>query len=195
MGLNHTIKFSRPLERSAWLRLDVYPYDEEGSFPDDGAEQIVAKLLEYGETVSIGKDLIFQRLYPPIFEVPGIAEVNLYTALPNLDVNIPAGKADLAALFAWFETKKSVLNIGDTFVVQTAQDTDDAALAAAKGSAPVQYDVFRITNVVSPAIEYVANLNVLSAPYGDAYGQVNIAVAGTEVAIFDEARINVVVHS
>lgn len=190
MSIQHAISFSRPLERPVWLRLDVTKYTEEGLFPSDGADQIVQKLLEYGKTVTIGKDLIYQRLYPPIFEVPGIASVELYTALPNL-IFVAGSYAHLSDLFNYFKTLKSVLVIGDTFVVNSVGDTGDGDLATAKGSAVVLYDVFTITNVATPAIAYVDRLNKTVAPYGSAYGQVNIAVAGTEIAIFDEARINV----
>jgi uncharacterized phage protein gp47/JayE len=193
MGVEHIISFSRPLERNVWIRIGVHTYSEEGTFPDDGEEQIKEKLLEYGETVSIGTDLIFQRLYPPVFQVPGISSVDIYTAMPNLDVSVPLGTADLAALFTYFETLKSVLNIGDTFLVETTQDTTDAALAAAKGSAPAQYDVFEITNVVAPAVSYVGNVDqAFPAPF-PAYGQVNIPVDGTEKPVFSAAKMVVTV--
>lgn len=193
MSINHSIKFSRPLARTAWVRLDVYLSTEENTFPSDGADQINAAILEYGKSVSIGDNLIYQRLYPPIYTVPGISAVDLYTALPTLDVEISGTYADLDALFAWFETMKSVLNISDTFVVESAGDTTDAALEAAKGSAPVQYDYFQIDNVATPAISYLGNLNDNTAPY-PAYGITNISVGGTEVVIFDAAKINVNVH-
>lgn len=190
MSVSHTIKFSRPLVRPAWFRLDVYKYSEEGLFPSDGADQIKRKLLEYGESsVSIGVDLIFQRLYPPIYQVPGISSVNLYTALPNLDVEIePATYADLHALFAWFETLKAVLYDNDTFVVESDGDTVNAALTTAKGSAPVQNDYFKITSVAGHTISYLGALDDVIAPY-PAYSQANIAVSGTEVAVFGLDRI------
>lgn len=190
-GNNQTVFFSRPFERALWVRVVLTEYSEE-EFPTDGEDQVAANILAYGEEfVTIGKDVIIQRLFKPIYEVAGIEAADVFTVLIDFDVTINDGEdANLTALFAntLLPAKGIALAVGDKFQVHGSGDTVDNALQTAKGSAVVADDVFRITNVGAPAVAFEGNLT--TTPYA-AFDQVNIAVGSTEIAVFDLARIAV----
>ena len=196
-GIEQTLRFSRPYQRQVWVRADLYLYDEE-IFPAGGDEQVAEAIYNYGNTLQIGDDLIFQRFFGIIYTIPGIGSVNLYLALPNVIITINAlqfanlGELVNKPLVGLLALNPSLVD-NDTFMVNGDNDTVDTALATAKGSAPAQYDLFKLTSVSTPTITYLGNLNDNTAPY-PAYVQENIPVSGSEYSVFDLARMNINVH-
>jgi len=191
-GSDHNIQFSRPFERAVWVRVLLDSFDEE-EFPDDGTAQVAANIKQYGDDyLTIGKDLIIQRLFKPIYEVVGIEEASLYAVLIDLDVTINDSEdANLAALFTNTLTpaKGLALRVGDKFQVHGTGDTTNNALQSAKGGGVVADDVFRITGI-GPATAVAYSGNLTNAPYG-AFAQTNVEVNSTEIAVFDLVRIHV----
>ena len=78
-GNTQVINFSRATEIYMHVKVTYTKYTEE-TFPSDGESQIEDNVLEYGQTHSIGEDVIVQRFFGPIFEVPGIATVTVEIA-------------------------------------------------------------------------------------------------------------------
>lgn len=69
-----TMFFSRPVLIDIWIKATLTLYNEE-QFPTDGEDQVKQKILDYGNTLDIGEDVIGQRFYGPIFEIPGIGNI------------------------------------------------------------------------------------------------------------------------
>ena len=71
-GNAHDVYFSRPAVKDIYIEVDYTLFSEE-DFPTGGAATIADVVVEYGSTIGIGKDVIPQRFFGPIFEaVPGI---------------------------------------------------------------------------------------------------------------------------
>jgi uncharacterized phage protein gp47/JayE len=71
--------FSRPVSMYAYVKVRFDGYDEE-TFPSDGIDTIKAAILEYGNTLRIGEDMIRDRFYAPIFN-SGVAGIGVITTL------------------------------------------------------------------------------------------------------------------
>jgi uncharacterized phage protein gp47/JayE len=72
------IQFDRPTAVYVWVRAVVTLLPpEEQPFPSDGFERIAAAILAAGQAHVIGQDVRLQRFYCSIYEIPGIAEVDL----------------------------------------------------------------------------------------------------------------------
>lgn len=196
-GLGHTIKFNRAYERIAWVYAIITPFTagEEEVFPDDGVAQVAEKLLAYGESLDMGKDIIPQRFYKPINEVTGIDYTDLWVAVPEYTAAIvDETYADLEALFAYLTTLRAPY-YGDLIAVLGAGDTTDDALATAKGGAVVANDVFAVSEL-SPlaAVTYVGNLGIdptTVLPSETPFSQTNIEIGDTEQPVFNSGRITV----
>jgi len=80
--------FSRPVPKYAWVEVTISYYDEE-IFPDDGVAQIQNQILTYGNTFEIGLNIIPQRFFGPIFQVPGIEEISVKVAITGDPGDIP----------------------------------------------------------------------------------------------------------
>lgn len=81
-GIAHDIRFDRPTPRYIWVsaELTLLPAEEE-VFPPDGFTRIAANLLEEGNTLGVGQDVIWQRLLRAVYLVSGVAEVNMKLAV------------------------------------------------------------------------------------------------------------------
>lgn len=93
----------------------------------------------------------------------------LYTA-PQQDFDVTIAAETIVVAFGIGGTvtaaKGSALEVGDVFAVQSNQDFTGTELATAKGSAPAQYDYFRITAVTTPAVEYLSPSSVSAVSIG-----------------------------
>ena len=91
-GTEHIIGYSRPEYISVRVEIDYQLYSEE-VFPIDGGDQIKDAVYNFGlEEYTLGKDVLPERLYTPIFTINGIKSADIkvyylgstdeYTSLP-----------------------------------------------------------------------------------------------------------------
>lgn len=87
--------FSRPVSVDIWVKADLTLYDEE-IFPGDGEAQVKNKILEYGNTFTIGLDVMPDRFIGYIMQVPGIGQVSVSVKAAELDpwVSFPLSIGD-----------------------------------------------------------------------------------------------------
>ena len=83
---DHAIYFNRPIPAYIWVDVTVTLYSEE-QFPDNGVQQIQAIVTDTGNNFGIGKDVIPQRFFGPIYSgVSGIGQLDIKVAKAT-DVN------------------------------------------------------------------------------------------------------------
>jgi len=78
-GFTQTILYSRPENIYIWVKVKRDKYDEE-IYPTDGDALIKDKILEWSLEISnidVGKDVIRQRLSTPVYNVPGIEDIEI----------------------------------------------------------------------------------------------------------------------
>lgn len=81
-GFAHTIRYNRPIEVNIYLRITVTEYPEE-SLPPNAQNLIAESALNYGNTLTIGNDVILQRFMGAIYQnVAGIGYITV-TASTN----------------------------------------------------------------------------------------------------------------
>ena len=90
-GTDQPIAFSRPVNVYIWVRMTVN-INGVGTWPDNGPDAIREELVEYGDTLGVGDNVVFQALFGPIYQVPGVATVDLEIArTPAPDVEPEPG--------------------------------------------------------------------------------------------------------
>lgn len=75
---NRSISFSRPTGQAIAVRVTYSRYDEE-SFPTNGSSQIQQAVVNFGNTLSPGEDVIVGRFFGSIYQVPGIGDLTVET--------------------------------------------------------------------------------------------------------------------
>lgn len=76
-GFPHTINFNRPLVVPIYLDIAVTEYPEE-SLPPNAQTMIVDAVINYGNTLTVGNDVILQRFMGAIYQnVPGICYITV----------------------------------------------------------------------------------------------------------------------
>lgn len=78
-GDPQVMNFSRPTPIYIWIDVDLTLYDEE-TFPSNGVALVEQAFVDYGNTLGIGEDVLFQRVLCQIFNVTGIASGSLQIA-------------------------------------------------------------------------------------------------------------------
>jgi len=86
----HDIYFNRPTPIYIWVNVDVFLYNEE-AFSDAGTTQIKQIVTDTGNSFGIGKDVIVQRLFGPIYAgVTGIGKMVITVASETDPTTVPA---------------------------------------------------------------------------------------------------------
>ena len=67
-GYTRTVKFSRPSNVDIHVEMTL---TTNTNFPVDGIDQIKKNLINHIQALRIGEDVVFSRLYTPIFSVAG----------------------------------------------------------------------------------------------------------------------------
>lgn len=67
-GYQREIKFSRPTPVNIYIQLEL---TTDQNFPEDGYDQIREAIINYVDSLSIGQDVLYSRLYTPINSVKG----------------------------------------------------------------------------------------------------------------------------
>lgn len=76
-GFPHTINFNRPLVVPIYLNIAVTEYPEE-ALPPNAQTMIVDAVINYGNTLTVGNDVILQRFMGAIYQnVPGIGYITV----------------------------------------------------------------------------------------------------------------------
>lgn len=76
-GFPHTINFNRPLIVPIYLRITVTEYPEEALLPN-AQTMITEAVLNYGNSLTVGNDVILQRFMGAIYSsVPGIGYITV----------------------------------------------------------------------------------------------------------------------
>ena len=76
-GFPHTINFNRPIVVDVWLNISVTEYPEE-SLPPNAQNMIEEAVLNYGNSLTVGNDVILQRFMGAIYSaVSGIGYINV----------------------------------------------------------------------------------------------------------------------
>ena len=76
-GFPHTINFNRPLIVPIYLNITVTEYPEE-ALPPDAQAMITEAVLNYGNTLTVGNDVILQRFMGAIYQnVAGIGYITV----------------------------------------------------------------------------------------------------------------------
>jgi uncharacterized phage protein gp47/JayE len=111
-GLAHEIKFSRPTEVDIWMIVNITPNTDanEGPlYPVNGDDLVEEVILEYGATFQLGQDVVVNRFYTPINEVPGVIGIEILVGLsdpPTSSNNISVDPGELAK----FDSTRIVVN-------------------------------------------------------------------------------------
>lgn len=94
------IKFSRPADKYAWIRVSVNALYPEEPLPAAVVSAIKAAVLAYGTSLGVGQDVITQRFYGPIYTATtGIGSITVEAALTTLPTDSPVystGNASVA---------------------------------------------------------------------------------------------------
>lgn len=76
-GNNQTVKFNRPETMYIWVKVKRSFYTEE-TYPTDGDDQIKDNIIAYAAAnIGVGVDVIRQRLATPVYDVPGVGEIEI----------------------------------------------------------------------------------------------------------------------
>jgi len=78
-GDNQVINFSRPTPIYIWITVDLTLNTEE-TFPTNGTTLVEQAIVDYGNTLNIGDDVLIQRVLSQIFNVTGISSGNMQIA-------------------------------------------------------------------------------------------------------------------
>ena len=85
-GFNHTINYNRPIPVYVWLDIEITEYPEE-TLPPDATTIITEAVIEYGNSLTVGNDVILQRFMGAIYQaVSGVGYITVTAA-----TGIPAG--------------------------------------------------------------------------------------------------------
>ncbi|WP_347253233.1 hypothetical protein [Leminorella grimontii] len=81
-GDGQRICFSRAAQKYAWIRVRVTGLYDEEALPQDVISTIKRSVMSYGETLSIGEDIILQRMLGPIYaNTTGLSQITIEAAV------------------------------------------------------------------------------------------------------------------
>ena len=82
-GESQAIRFSRPVPQYIWVHLTITP-NGVGTFPDNAEDAAIDAIVEYGETLGVGDNVIYQALFGPVYsEIPGIESLSVKIAVSD----------------------------------------------------------------------------------------------------------------
>ena len=95
MGNTQVIFFSRPTPVYIWVEVTL-TLDAQESFPTNGLQLVQQAILNYGNSLGVGLDVILQRVLCQIFTVPGVAHGDMQIAATYNIGNSPSyGTSDI----------------------------------------------------------------------------------------------------
>lgn len=110
-GVEHTIRFSRPEERTIYV--DATYTKDPDTYPADGDDQVKAAIVAWGDTLPVGKDVTASRVSAAVFEVTGVIDVTDIdigvTAAPTTGITVTVTSRQLAV----FDTSRITVATSD----------------------------------------------------------------------------------
>lgn len=108
-GVNRTINFSRPTPIDIYI--DVTVVTDPSTFPADGADQVAQAIVDFGDALQIGDDVIARRISCAPFDVTGVTDVTVFeldtTPSPTNIANIPITDTEIAV----FDTSRITVTV------------------------------------------------------------------------------------
>ena len=87
-GFSWEIGFSRPINKYIWIRVE-YSRNLEEDLPMNLVSAIQNNIIAWSQTaLNVGVDLIFQRMFRPVYDVPGIGFADIKVAVTE-DLTAP----------------------------------------------------------------------------------------------------------
>lgn len=109
---SHTISFSRSTEVDIYLIVNITKNttaSEGDIYPTDGDTQVETAILNYVNDLSIGDDVIVNKLYTPINTVAGVIGIEIFigtSASPTTSTNIPINVFEISV----FDSSRITIN-------------------------------------------------------------------------------------
>jgi uncharacterized phage protein gp47/JayE len=76
-GVSQPIAFTRPVQRFIWVQVVLTP-NGIGDFPADAEQVATDAIVEKGETLSVGDDVLYQSFFGPLYRnVPGLESATI----------------------------------------------------------------------------------------------------------------------
>jgi uncharacterized phage protein gp47/JayE len=100
LGVTRTVYYSEAIQKPVYVSLDLTV--DETVFPDDGVDAVKEAILDFGETLTIGEDVIvYPKFVSVLNDIDGILDVAIRIGLApvNTSPGDPAVDANLAIAF------------------------------------------------------------------------------------------------
>jgi len=118
-GFHWDIGFSRPTNKYIWIKIE-YTRNLEEDLPMDIVSAIQNNILSWGNNaLGVGVDLIFQRMFRPVFDVSGIGFVDIKVAVTE-DLIPPAAEDYKSENIEISEVEIAVIDKSRIFVSENA---------------------------------------------------------------------------
>ena len=103
-GTDQVVKFSRPVQKYAWVNVTYSLYTEE-VFPVDGEVAMAQSVVQYGDSIEEGIDIIPQRFNGVVFDsTDGVLSVEVEIGITLDDISPPASYTTLPIPISEFES-------------------------------------------------------------------------------------------
>ncbi len=84
------IRFSRPTQHYAWVKVHVGELYNEEALPSDVLTGIKLAVVQHGQSLGIGEDIILQRFLGPIYaNTSGLGQLTIAVAIMNSENELP----------------------------------------------------------------------------------------------------------
>jgi len=118
-GFHWDIGFSRPVNKYIWINIE-YTRNLEEELPMDIVSTIQNNIITWGDNaLGVGVDLIFQRMFRPVFDVSGIGFVNIKVAVTE-NLTPPAAEDYKSENIEISEVEIAVIDKSRIFVSENA---------------------------------------------------------------------------
>lgn len=107
-GIAHTVQFSRPTNVNIYVVVNVTA--EEQNWPSDGADQVKAAIVAWGDAQRTGKDVVAAAIVAQTFSVAGVLDATAYIGTapaPGTSVTVAIGLRQLAV----YDTSRITVNV------------------------------------------------------------------------------------
>jgi len=107
-GISHTVQFSRPTNVNIYVVVNVTA--EQQNWPSDGADQVKAAIVAWGDAQRTGKDVVAAAIVAQTFSVVGVLDATAYIGTapaPGASVTVSISLRQLAV----YDTSRITVNV------------------------------------------------------------------------------------